>query len=96
MAADGSASVRTRCDGDTRSREHGIDEDAVAVDLDERGRVAEPRDAKSAGRWRGEVGRRARDDGQRSGRNPLFLAAELAPQRSQHRAGEHLVVGTGF
>jgi len=60
----------------------------VAVDLDQRARVAEPDDTESA-RWRRrEIGRCAGYDGERPRRKALFLAGELAldrgPQRARH------------
>src|SRR6476661_5620462 len=63
----------------------------MTVDLDERGRVTEPRHAKTARRRDREIGRRPRDDRQRSLRNALFRSAELATERLEKRAGYELL-----
>src|SRR5215218_5057521 len=63
----------------------------MTVDLDERGRVTEPRHPKAARRRGREIGRRARDDRQRPGRNALFRSAELPTERLDEGARHELL-----
>ena len=87
--------ARTRCDGETRC-EYRVDEDAMAVDLDQCARVAEPRDAEPTRRRCCEIGRRARDDRERCRRNSLFLPPELATHGVPEGSGTRVVVSTEF